>query len=95
MIEARADKIAVSAKRGVPPDDDEEMVSRILQLLEDPSLRKRIGTAAQLRVEEVYSPEALYRNLMSVYLRISEWDGNEWVCRRGRPPTHERERDSE
>ncbi len=57
----------------VAPDDDEAMIARVGELLDDPDLRARVGTAAREHVERTYSPEGLYRNLMGIYRRGLEW----------------------
>jgi glycosyltransferase involved in cell wall biosynthesis len=51
----------------VPPDDDEAMVERTVQLLSDDALRLRMGQQFKEQIQAKYSLEALGRNLLVVY----------------------------
>jgi glycosyltransferase involved in cell wall biosynthesis len=53
----------------VPSDDDETMALKISVLLKDPMLMNKMGKAARKKIENSFSPHALYRNLMTVYRR--------------------------
>jgi len=52
----------------VPSEDPNELANSIIQLLEDPELRKRIGAAAQARVLQNYNAEGMCRNYYSLML---------------------------
>ncbi|MEI7449131.1 MAG: glycosyltransferase [Desulfomonile sp.] len=51
----------------VPPDDDEAMVERTVQLLSDDALRLEMGQQFKDQIQANYSLEALGRNLLAVY----------------------------
>ncbi|MDQ1239934.1 MAG: hypothetical protein QG577_2120 [Thermodesulfobacteriota bacterium] len=51
----------------VPPDDDEAMVERTVQLLSDDALRLRMGQRFKEQIQANYSLEALGRSLLAVY----------------------------
>lgn len=50
-----------------PADDSEQFESRILGLLDDPGLRKRMGKAAREEASRTFSYEAMIRQLETVY----------------------------
>lgn len=55
----------------VPPANSATLAKAILQLLEDPQLRRRMGVAAQKRIQQSYTTERMcnqYLKLMLNYL---------------------------
>lgn len=53
----------------VPPGDAVQMADRINLLLDDPSLRERLGTAARLRVESEFSAKRMVHETETLYER--------------------------
>ena len=51
----------------VPARNPEAMADAILRILNDPELRARLGSAAQLRVESDFTPQAYKRSLAEFY----------------------------
>jgi len=50
-----------------PPDDTAGFAGRILQLLEDPAMRERMGVAGQQRVARCFSKEIQEQKIMALY----------------------------
>jgi len=61
----------------VPPGDAESLAKRTLELLENPTLRERLGRAARQRVSELFTMERMVDQLEELFLRE--------VNRRNRP----------
>lgn len=55
----------------VPPSDPEAMARRVLELLNDESLRKRMGTAARARMEAVHSMPGMVRAYAELYSELA------------------------
>jgi glycosyltransferase involved in cell wall biosynthesis len=54
----------------VDPDDPEVVAARIVELLEDPQLARRLGDAGRARVADEFSFERFAENLHSVVDRV-------------------------
>lgn len=66
------EEIMVDGETGylVPLDDDQALAQRILELLRDEQLRKRMGEAGRRRVETAFSREVMVQNTIQLYRRI-------------------------
>lgn len=51
----------------VPSEDWEAAAQRVLELLRDPAMRQRVGSAARRRVFELFTVEAMVRRVASLY----------------------------
>jgi glycosyltransferase involved in cell wall biosynthesis len=56
----------------VPPEDSERLEESILQLLADPQMRKRMGSAAQAYVLDVHSADVMCRKYYDVMFNLLE-----------------------
>ena len=54
-------------EHAIMADKPEEFASRVVQLLSDAGLRRRLATNARMLVEDVYNWEAYGRELESIY----------------------------
>ena len=54
----------------VPPCDPQGLSQAILQLLEDPEMRGKMGQAGRARVEECFTSERTLASLMNVYTKL-------------------------
>lgn len=61
----------------VPPRDVSALTEAILDLLEDPALRARLGEAGRRRVESHFSLDALVRQLTGYYKELLAWEGGD------------------
>ncbi|HYY59026.1 MAG TPA: glycosyltransferase family 4 protein [Pyrinomonadaceae bacterium] len=55
----------------VPPGDEAALAEAIVRLAEDAKLRERMGRAARLRYEKLFSPEAVLPLLLDTYRRVA------------------------
>jgi len=64
-----ANEVVVDGETGflVPSDDHEAMAERIVQLLQDEELRKRMGAAGRKRVEEHFSIPRMIEQVVAIY----------------------------
>lgn len=53
----------------VPPDDAEALTIALSRLIEDPTLRRRLGSAARKRWEEGFAPHSWWQSISSVQCR--------------------------
>ena len=53
----------------VDPLDSDALADRIIDILSDPELASKFATEGLIRYKKYYSPEAYYKNLISVYRR--------------------------
>lgn len=67
-----ARELVVDGEQGflVPLNDDQAMADRVIRLLEDPSLRSRMGRAGADRVEREFSTRAMGERLEAIYMRL-------------------------
>ncbi len=52
------------------PGSSEELREKIRYMLDNPATAERMGRKAREKLEQVYSPESHYRNLVDVYARV-------------------------
>ena len=77
----------------VPVGDDEKMAERIVELLADAALRRRMGEAGRTRVESLYTADRMARRTVDFYLSALDKRTpglHEWVTlarARGEKPT--------
>ena len=55
----------------VPPRDHAAMAGAIVQLLKDPALQQRLGTAGRARVRKRFSADRMLRDTLRVYQRVA------------------------
>jgi glycosyltransferase involved in cell wall biosynthesis len=55
-----------------PPGDLPSLTGSLRLLLSDPNLRKRMGVAARLRMQECFSVESMAQKYMMLYHELSE-----------------------
>ena len=63
--------VVVAEETGLFATNDEEWYSQIDRLRQDTELRRRLGRQARLRCEEMFSIEALGKNLSELILRLA------------------------
>ena len=56
----------------IPPRDPCAMADALRKLLNDAALRARMGAAGRQRMEQLFSREALIRNMENLYLELVE-----------------------
>jgi len=56
----------------VEPGDHEALADRILRIITDPDLARRLGRAALNRVHRDFTPERLLENMQALYARVLE-----------------------
>ena len=54
----------------VPPNDDEALATRIVELLQDPTMAERIGEAGRRAAVEKFSAESHVRLVKEVYAKV-------------------------
>jgi glycosyltransferase involved in cell wall biosynthesis len=66
-------EVVVDGETGVlvPPRDHERMADAIVKLLNDESLRKRMGDAGRARAESRFSAERMVQKTLRVYRRVA------------------------
>lgn len=52
------------------PGDPDDLRDKISNILNDPISRTEMGKLARETVEDIYSPEQHYRNLIAVYRKV-------------------------
>jgi len=55
----------------VPPRDHQAMADAIVQLLKEPALQERLGTAGRARVRDRFSADRMLRDTLRVYQRVA------------------------
>jgi len=65
------DMIGDEAGLLVPPGDTDALGAAMLQLARDPRLRERMGKAARLRYQKLFSPEAVVPLVIETYRRVA------------------------
>lgn len=55
-----------------PPTDPAGFAGRIMELLDDPALRERMGIAGQQRIERCFSEEMQEQKIMALYARLTK-----------------------
>jgi glycosyltransferase involved in cell wall biosynthesis len=63
--------VVVAEETGLFATNDEEWYSQINRLRQDAELRRRLGRQARQRCEEMFSIEALGKNLSELILRLA------------------------
>ena len=66
-------EVVVDGQTGllVPPRDHHAMAAALVRLLNDETLRQRMGAAGRTRVRQVFSVEEMVRRTMDVYQRVA------------------------
>ena len=62
--------------------DIDAMAARLVELVRDPDLRRRLGSAGRERVEREYAPAGLGRRLLTVYAALARQQGRARMARR-------------
>lgn len=58
----------------IPPNDPEQLANAILKLLQDKSLREKMGKAAHERVKEHFTPAKMIQALEALYFQLTAED---------------------